>query len=147
VANRNRKRILARDHYTCLWCGERHHAGNLDIHHLVPRQLDGPDRDWNLAVICRHHHLLMNVAQQLSRFERWWKAGEANLALGECFAWGLAASSKNETEMPQHVRDAITEAFRRMNSPLPDRCWDDGDWTLADLVATLGSPVMFAGAA
>jgi hypothetical protein len=89
----------------------------------------------------------MNVAQQLSRFERWWKAGEANLALGECFAWGLAASSKNETEMPQHVRDAITEAFRRMNSPLPDRCWDDGDWTLADLVATLGSPVMFAGAA
>ncbi len=145
--NRNRNRILARDDYTCLWCGERHLSGNLDIHHLVPRQLDGPGWDWNLAVMCRHHHLLMTVAQQLSRFESWWTSGEANLALGECFAWGLATSSKTETEMPQHVQDAITEAFRRMTSPLPDRYWDHGDWNLADLVAILGSPVMFAGAA
>ncbi len=89
----------------------------------------------------------MTVAQQLSRFESWWTSGEANLALGECFAWGLATSSKTETEMPQHVQDAITEAFRRMTSPLPDRYWDHGDWNLADLVAILGSPVMFAGAA
>jgi hypothetical protein len=97
--------------------------------------------------MCRHHHILLTVAQQLSRFDSWWKAGEANLALGECFAWGLATSSKAETEMPQHVQDVITEAFRRMISPLPDRRGDDGDWTLADLVASLGSPVMFAGAA
>ncbi len=130
-----------------MWCGERHRDGNLDIHHLVPRRLDGPDCDWNLVVMCRHHHNLMTVAQQRSRFESWWKAGEANLALGDCFAWGLATSSKAETEMPQHVQNASTEAFRRMTSPLPDRCWDDGDWNLADLVAALGSPVMFACAA
>ncbi|HEY4811380.1 MAG TPA: hypothetical protein VIH71_10025 [Solirubrobacteraceae bacterium] len=89
----------------------------------------------------------MNVAQQGSSFESWWKAGEGNLALGECFAWGLATSSKTETKMPQHVQDAITEAFHRKISPLPDRYWDDGDWNLADLVAAFGSPVMFAGAA
>jgi hypothetical protein len=98
-------------------------------------------------VLCRHHHLLVTVAQQLSSFESWWEAGEANLALGECFAWGLATSSKTETEMPQHVQDAITDAFRRMTSPLPDRCWDDGGWNLEDLVAALGSPLMFVGAA
>lgn len=145
--NRKRKRILERDDYMCLWCGERHCAGNLDVHHLVPRQLYGPDHDWNLAVMCRHHHNLMTVAQQLSRFESWWKAGEKELALGKCFAWGLARSSRTETRMPQHVQDASTEAFRRMTSPLPDRCWDDGDWNLADLIAALGSPLMSAGAA
>lgn len=141
-----RSRILERDAYTCLWCGERHHSGNLDVHHLVPRQLNGPDHDWNLATMCRHHHLLMTVAQRLSCFDRWWEAGEADLALGECFAWGLATSSHTETEMPQHVQGAVTDAFHRMASPLPDRYWD-GDWDLMDLIAAFGNPVMSAAAA
>ena len=140
--NRKRERILARDGHTCRWCGEQHLSGNLDVHHLVPRVLDGPDCDWNLTAMCRHHHLLMNVAQQLCWFKEWWQAGEANLALGECFAWGLANCSKTETEIPQHVQDAITHAFHRKGSNLPDRYWDGGDWSLADLHATVGAPLM-----
>ena len=144
----DRNRILERDDYTCLWCREQHHRGNLDVHHLVPRQLDGPDCDWNVVTMCRHHHLLMNVAQALCRFDAWWKAGEANLALGECFAWGLRAHSKTETDMPAHVQDATTFAFRRMTSNLPDRFYEeDGEWNLADLHTALGSPLMSGGAA
>jgi hypothetical protein len=137
----DRNRILERDAYTCLWCEAQHPKGNLDIHHLVPRQLDGPDVDWNVTTMCRHHHLLMNVAQWLCRWPQWWEAGEANLALGECFAWGLRARSKTETEMPQHVQDAITAAFHRMTSPLPDRFYEE-DWSLADLHAVLDMPLM-----
>jgi hypothetical protein len=145
----DRNRILARDDHTCLWCETRFDSGNLDVHHLVPRQLDGPDDDWNLSTLCRHHHLLMNVAAHpsLTQLEQWWEAGEANLALGECFAWGLAARSRTETEMPQHVQDAITEAFHRMCSPLPDRYWDGDDWSLADILGALGNPLMSVAAA
>jgi hypothetical protein len=144
----NRDRILERDSYTCLWCEERYSKGNLEVHHLVPRQLDGPNRDWNVATMCCHHHLLMTVAQKGCRWEAWWKAGEANLALGECFAYSLKARSKTETEMPQHVQDAITTAFQRMCSSLPDRFYEeDCDWDLADLHTVAGAPLMGAGAA
>jgi hypothetical protein len=111
-------------------------------------KLDGPDVDWNVVTLCRHHHLLLTGAQRGCRGEAWWNAGEAALALGKCFARGLTQRSHTETDMPEHVQDAISAAFSMMISPLPDRYYeDDCEWTLADIHIAFGAPLMSAGAA
>jgi 5-methylcytosine-specific restriction endonuclease McrA len=56
-----RARVLKRDDYTCFWCAEKFLEGNLDVHHHVRTSMGGPDDDWNLVTVCRHHHLRLNV--------------------------------------------------------------------------------------
>jgi 5-methylcytosine-specific restriction endonuclease McrA len=44
-----RPRILARDNYTCFYCGQ--YGDTVD--HLIPRRLEGTDSDDNLVCACR----------------------------------------------------------------------------------------------
>lgn len=43
--------LLERDGYACVYCGETN-PDKLEIDHLIPRQRGGPDRMWNLAIVC-----------------------------------------------------------------------------------------------
>lgn len=47
----SRRSILARDNYTCQYCGQR--GGELTVDHVVPRRLGGPDTWDNLVCCCR----------------------------------------------------------------------------------------------
>jgi len=52
VWNRVRRRILARDHNTCLHCG----AVATDVDHIVPRVMGGDDTYGNLQSLCKRCH-------------------------------------------------------------------------------------------
>lgn len=47
----SRRSILARDNYTCQYCG--HTAKDLTIDHLIPKRLGGPTTWENLVCCCR----------------------------------------------------------------------------------------------
>lgn len=47
----SRRSILARDNYTCQYCGQR--GGELTVDHVTPRRLGGPDTWDNLVCCCR----------------------------------------------------------------------------------------------
>lgn len=51
----SRHSILARDDYTCQYCGAR--ARDLTIDHIVPRWVGGPDSWENLVACCRRCNL------------------------------------------------------------------------------------------
>jgi HNH endonuclease len=46
-----RRRIFARDDFTCVYCGER--GGRMECDHIIPVALGGPHHDTNLATACR----------------------------------------------------------------------------------------------
>jgi 5-methylcytosine-specific restriction endonuclease McrA len=53
-----RKRILARDEYTCQECGAVDESGrSLHIDHVEPKAAGGTDDDWNLRTVCAKHNL------------------------------------------------------------------------------------------
>jgi 5-methylcytosine-specific restriction endonuclease McrA len=48
-----RARILARDDYRCVYCGERFPAALLTVDHVQPRMKGGDPSDGNLVTACR----------------------------------------------------------------------------------------------
>jgi 5-methylcytosine-specific restriction endonuclease McrA len=48
----SRRTVLARDHYTCQYCGARPGKANLTIDHVLPRSRGGETRWENVAVAC-----------------------------------------------------------------------------------------------
>jgi 5-methylcytosine-specific restriction endonuclease McrA len=48
----SRRTVLARDHYTCQYCGERLPKGQLTIDHVMPRSRGGETRWGNVATAC-----------------------------------------------------------------------------------------------
>ena len=70
----SRKSILARDHYTCQYCGRT--DGPLTVDHIVPRHLGG-DTEWaNLVCCCtrcnsrKGHRLVSAAGMKLTRQPR-----------------------------------------------------------------------------
>jgi 5-methylcytosine-specific restriction endonuclease McrA len=69
VARATRRLVLNRDNYRCTECGE---TRDLQVHHIVPRQLGGPDEPSNLVTLCaachRRHDLMhrVSLAEDLS---------------------------------------------------------------------------------
>lgn len=47
----SRRSILARDNYTCQYCGQK--GGELTVDHVLPRRLGGPNTWDNLVCCCR----------------------------------------------------------------------------------------------
>lgn len=70
-----RRLVLARDNYTCVACHSTRAAGELDVHHLVPRAAGGLDDPSNLITLCdgchaaRHPNLQASLARRM--IERW----------------------------------------------------------------------------
>ena len=70
-----RKTVLARDGGVCCVCGNTPQAGELDIHHLIPRAAGGLDDPANLITLCdgchatRHPNLHASLARRT--IERW----------------------------------------------------------------------------
>ncbi|MGD8623763.1 MAG: HNH endonuclease [Anaerolineae bacterium] len=48
----SRRTVLARDHYTCQYCGQRLSKANLTIDHVVPRSRGGETRWGNVVTAC-----------------------------------------------------------------------------------------------
>jgi Domain of unknown function (DUF222) len=53
-----RRAVLAR-HTTCAYPGCTHPATQSDLHHLIPRSKGGPTAVWNIAPVCKFHHLIV----------------------------------------------------------------------------------------
>jgi hypothetical protein len=53
-----RRRVLARDGHHCICCGARH---SLMVHHLVPLEVGGVTRGFNLVCACKHCHGLAHA--------------------------------------------------------------------------------------
>lgn len=53
----DRGKILSRDNYTCQCCGEKFSAGELEVHHILPRAKDGSDSPHNLVSLCETCHI------------------------------------------------------------------------------------------
>jgi len=51
-----RQSILKRDRFTCQSCGEPKTPENLEVHHILPRVVGGPDCNANLIVLCKFCH-------------------------------------------------------------------------------------------
>lgn len=51
IVKLNRKSILARDNFTCQYCGRR--SENLTIDHIIPKRLGGESKWKNLVSACR----------------------------------------------------------------------------------------------
>ncbi|MCK5578756.1 MAG: HNH endonuclease [Planctomycetes bacterium] len=49
----NRKNILARDSYTCQYCGKKYSSSTLSVDHVVPRSRGG-STSWTNIVACCH---------------------------------------------------------------------------------------------
>lgn len=49
-----RKAVLIRDNNTCKMCGKKH--GSMEIHHILPRRLNGTDSVANLVTLCHKCH-------------------------------------------------------------------------------------------
>jgi ATP-dependent DNA helicase RecQ len=70
-----RATVLERDRLTCQICGTKPTSGGLDVHHLVPRSVGGPDDPGNLITLCdgchatRHPNLHASLARTI--IERW----------------------------------------------------------------------------
>ena len=47
----SRRSVLARDNYTCQYCG--HHGGDLTVDHVIPKRLGGPATWDNLVACCK----------------------------------------------------------------------------------------------
>ena len=58
VTEKQRKRILQRDGYKCRNCRRsvKEKEVELEIHHIVPKAMNGSDKDSNLATLCRECH-------------------------------------------------------------------------------------------
>lgn len=56
--NKIRKRILERDNYTCQFCEIKLSGSQwqYDIHHLLPKKMNGVDDENNLVTLCRKCH-------------------------------------------------------------------------------------------
>ena len=59
-----RRRILRRDQYVCQMCREGFHEKDLEVDHIVPLELGGPDKDDNLQVLCIDCHRTKTYAEQ-----------------------------------------------------------------------------------
>lgn len=60
-----RKYILARDNYTCVYCGDK--RGPFDVDHVMPRSRGGSDEEKNLVCACR----VCNMAKSNKTPEEW----------------------------------------------------------------------------
>ena len=70
-----RQIVLARDNHRCVSCGELCQRGEADVHHLIPRDLGGPDEPSNLVTLCDGchgaHHPNLQVSLSRRFIERW----------------------------------------------------------------------------
>jgi 5-methylcytosine-specific restriction endonuclease McrA len=48
----SRRTVLARDHYTCQYCGQRFARASLTVDHVLPRSRGGETRWENIATAC-----------------------------------------------------------------------------------------------
>lgn len=55
MRKQTRQECLLRDGFCCVKCHKEHRKG-LQIHHVMPRRLFGPDELWNLACLCQKCH-------------------------------------------------------------------------------------------
>ncbi len=46
-----------RSHYTCVWCQGTEHF--IEVHHITPQELGGPDTLENAAPLCPNCHTLL----------------------------------------------------------------------------------------
>jgi RecQ family ATP-dependent DNA helicase len=67
--------VLARDDRRCVACGAICQRGEADVHHLIPRDLGGPDEPSNLVTLCDGchgaHHPNLQVSLSRRFIERW----------------------------------------------------------------------------
>lgn len=62
---RIRERILLRDMYTCRVCGRV--SLDLEVDHIVPLHLGGPESDGNRQAICGACHLVKSEREEKER--------------------------------------------------------------------------------
>ena len=64
-----REAIIERDEEVCTMCGERrHHFGELEVHHIIPRVEGGSHHPLNLLTLCQHcHHSRVHGGPKLLR--------------------------------------------------------------------------------
>lgn len=53
VSRRLRFEVLRRDNFTCRYCGASAPDVRLEVDHVTPRSLGGPDKPWNLVAACQ----------------------------------------------------------------------------------------------
>ena len=61
VVRFSRFNVLLRDSFTCQYCGQRPHARELTMDHVVPRAQGGSTRWTNVVAACRTPHALRAV--------------------------------------------------------------------------------------
>ena len=67
LARATRRLVMKRDGYRCTICGATEH---LQVHHIVPRVLDGSNDPANLTTLCGSCHELLHRAEQSLEPER-----------------------------------------------------------------------------
>ena len=61
MARATRRLVLSRDNDQCTECGA---TQDLEVHHIVPRRLGGPDEPSNLITLCAACHTRQHVESQ-----------------------------------------------------------------------------------
>jgi 5-methylcytosine-specific restriction endonuclease McrA len=52
-----REAIIERDENVCTMCGEKGHTfDELEVHHIIPRSMEGSDHPHNLVTLCKKCH-------------------------------------------------------------------------------------------
>jgi hypothetical protein len=51
-----RRAVLYRDHYHCIRCDQRFKSEQLSVHHIIPRDMGGPNTMSNLMALCNPCH-------------------------------------------------------------------------------------------
>lgn len=62
-----KRRIRARDRYTCLRCGRGFSQGELHVHHVIPLSRFGTNEDANLVTLCHPCHNKQHPDVQVTR--------------------------------------------------------------------------------
>lgn len=96
VRKPTKKFVKIRDNSRCRKCGE---AKELQIHHVLPQRLGGPDEDFNLISLCAEchcawHRLEMELdikytaKRVVTIFYQWLKEEQnVKILLGNCRIW------------------------------------------------------------
>jgi hypothetical protein len=110
-----RERVLRRDRFCCVYCGEAFPAGDLTLDHVEPRMRGGDDSEGNLVACCR------KCNEEKAGLAAWaFLAGRP-----EHRAHFLAAVESSDTRFAQPVWNrllrAIGEAARAADGPRPSQ--------------------------
>lgn len=97
-----RKAVYSRDENTCVCCDEWLPRGELQLHHILPLRLNGPDQPFNLVVLCHGCHTEWHKHE--SAMDVMWDPTEA---VREFYRWLVRNDDHGDELALEHREDTM----------------------------------------